>query len=175
MPPIPPQQKPAGHPALAGPGFRSAPATPPTLMGVHGTRPGRGMDPMAAMLGGIGQPPPMPAPPQGPPLGGDGLPFGGSMPTPSDPDSDLGDSPLLQALAGSLAGPNPSDPYGVTPTGPGSAFEGIGAGDPNMGLEQLLSLLALGKMGVGGPGQGPGPGSSGVEPDPTDIGQMMGF
>jgi hypothetical protein len=66
---------------------------------------------------------------------------------------------LLKAL-------NLGDPYAAGPEGHGE-LAGVGMGDPNLGLEQMLQLLALGQMGVGG--------NSGVTPDQGMPGQMMGF
>ncbi len=100
------------------------------------------------------------------------MPFGGSLPGDNpDGDPDMGGSDLLKALSGSLAGPGMGDPYGVAPMQPGLGFEGMGTGDPNMGIEQLLQALALGKMGVGG-----GPGGSGMDPGSMmGVGQMAGY
>jgi hypothetical protein len=122
-------------------------------------RPGGGMDPMAAMLNGL---PPMAGPsPAGPP---------GGSPMGSDPGFDpaLDGSALMKSLNLSL-----SDPYAAGPQGYGD-LSGMGTGDPSMGLEQLLQLLALGQMGVGGSPGSPPPGSSGLMPDPGSAG-MMGF
>lgn len=139
--------------------------------------PGQGMDPMQAMNGGIGAGPDpsmtggAPAQDLGPPMGPDGFPVGGSMPPPS-PDGGMGDmggSALLQALAGGGA-PQGGDPYAVGPLDAQNAFQGIGGGDPNMGQQQLLQMLALAQMGVGG---GAGPGSSGADPGGNNIGSSM--
>jgi hypothetical protein len=135
-----------------------------------GVKPGQGMDPMQAMLNGLGPDPSMTqgAPQdQGPPMGPDGFPVGGSMPPPCDDGScgDMGGSDLLKALAGNMGG----DPYGQPPGAPDQMFQGIGTGDPNMGVNQLLSMLALGQMGVGGPG------SSGADPGGGQIGSVLGF
>jgi hypothetical protein len=136
-------------------------------------RPGRSMDPMAAMLNGLG-PPPAPAMPPGPP----GLPPGGS-PMEADPgfNADMDGSALMQALNLSMGGGQ--DPYSAGPMG-SADLGGMGTADPNMGLEALLQLLALGQMGVGGSPGGPGmpgsptPGTSGLMPD-LGMGGMMGF
>jgi hypothetical protein len=64
-------------------------------------------------------------------------------------------SGLLQTLA-SQGG----DPYGVGPFQPGQGFQGMGTGDPNWGVEPMLQLLAISRMGVGG---GPGTGPSGLD------------
>jgi hypothetical protein len=101
------------------------------------------------------------------------MPVGGSMP-PIGPGEDGGmdGSGLLQALHGALSGAG-GDPYGVAPPQPGIGFQGIGTGDPNMGLEQMLQLLALGQQGVGG---GPGVGASGLDVGPFgNVGQMAGY
>jgi hypothetical protein len=145
-------------------------------------KPGQGMDPMMAMMQGLGPDPMgggMPQAQQGPPTGPGGMPVGGSMPSmdPNCPDGDCGDmggSDLLKALSGSLGGGGmQGDPYGVSPMQPGQGFQGIGTGDPSMGLEQMLQLLALGGQGVGG---GPGAGSSGLDTGPFgNIGQMVGY
>ena len=120
-------------------------------------RPGQGMNPMAAMMGGLGLPP---APGQGPPqLGPGGLPFGGSMP---DPGADTGGSDLLSALLGSGGG-DQGDPYTQPPGA--QPLDGMGTSDPKMGLQNFLSMLALAQSGVGEPGQG-GPGGP--------LGGMMG-
>ncbi|MDR3635694.1 MAG: hypothetical protein P4L84_17965 [Isosphaeraceae bacterium] len=130
------------------------------------------MDPIAAMLGGLGGAgPPAAGGPQGPPMGPDGFPIGGSLPPPDPSGGDeMGGSSLLQALAGAMGG----DQYTQPPGAPDTMFQGIGQGDPNMGIEQLLSMLALGQMGVGG---GPSPASSGVaDLGPQSlIGQMVGL
>lgn len=133
-------------------------------------RPGQTMDPMMAMMNGMpqfGQPPP---PPPGPPMGGGGLPVGGSMPE-LDPNSneDMGGSSLLQALSQSIGG------YDAGPEGHGE-LEGMGTGDPNMGLEQLLQLIAMGNAGVGGtPETGVPPGGSGVNFDRGNPGFALGY
>lgn len=161
--PVPTGGGPMGMPPLAG-----AAAPPFPMPGMP--KPGQGMDPIAAMMGGLGmsQPPAQ----HGPPLGPGGLPFGGSIVPPSDgDDDDMGGSPLLKALAAGLQGGG--DQYAVPPGGPDTAFDGIGQGDPNMGVENLLQLLALGQMGVGGV---PGGGPSGVDTGPTgNLGLMVGM
>jgi len=124
------------------------------------------MDPVMAMLQGLG-PEVMgtpPAQPGGAPLGPDGLPFGGSLP---EEGFDGGGSDLLAALAGGLGGGG-SDPYAVAPGQSDQGFQGAGTGDPNMGLEQLLQLLALGQAGVGG-----GPQAGGI-PSPGAMGPPGG-
>lgn len=162
---------PAGGPAMP-PGmdpFGGA-AMPP----LGGSKPGQGMDPITAMLGGIGGGSlgaTNPAP-QGPPMGPDGLPVGGSMPAPGS-DPEMGGSPLLQSLVGSLGSGGGGDQYTLPPGGPDTVFNGIGSGDPQMGAEQLLSMLALAKMGVGG---GPAPGSLAAGIGPQGIpGQTLGL
>lgn len=146
---------------------------PPLGMAPGMPKPGQGMDPMQAMNGGIGADPGMLAgTPQdnGPPMGPDGFPVGGSMPPPCEDGGmcDMGGSDLLQALAGGGGGVG-GDPYGQPPGAPGQVFEGMGQGDPNMGLQQLLQMMALGQMGVGGPG------SSGADPGGNQVGSSLGF
>ena len=137
-------------------------------------KPGQGMDPMQAMMQGLGPDPSMTAgAPQdlGPPMGPDGFPVGGSMPPMGGGDESMGGSDLLKALAGGGmgGGMNPGDPYGQPPGAPDQMFQGIGQGDPNMGLQQLLQMLAIGQMGAGGPG------SSGMDPGGGQIGSTLGF
>lgn len=146
------------------------------LMQTPDARPGRGMDALRAMISGLG-PDPLAAgypPAQTAPLGPEGLPIGASLPgmlNDNDADDTMGGSSLIQALA-RAAGGNSSDPYTQPPGGSEIGFQGMGTGDPQMGLEPLLKLLALAKMGVGG--QGPRPaGSSGLDMPPNDIGGMM--
>lgn len=170
FPPPPPGSDPFGAVPAGGPAMPPGMdpfggAAMPPLGG--GTRPGQGMDPMAAMLGGLGAGAP---PPQGPPMGPNGLPVGGEMPGP-DADPEMGGSPLLQAMMGALQGGG--DPYTQPPGGPDHVFDGMGQGDPHMGLDQLLSMLALGQMGVGG---GPSPGSLAAGIGPQSVpGQMVGM
>jgi hypothetical protein len=139
-------------------------------------KPGQGMNPMMAMLHGLGPDPlgmgqPTPAPP-GPPLGPDGLPPGGSLPgglaAQESADPTMGGSDLLQALTAAVQA---GDPYGTT--GVPTSLN-IGPQDPNMGIEQMLQLLALGQMGVGG-GPAPMPGGSGLDLPPNLMGQMVGL
>ena len=73
---------PAGGPAMP-PGMDpfGGGAMPPLGMGAGMPKPGQGMDPMMAMMNGLGPDPSMEsgAPPsQGPPMGPDGFPVGGS-------------------------------------------------------------------------------------------------
>jgi hypothetical protein len=166
---------PMGGGSPAGLPFGPGPGGLPPQMSASRTKPGQGMDPFEAMmqglgpdvLGGLG------GPQQGPaslaPMGGNGLPFGGSMPRPGGPDDgqDMGGSDLLKALMGSIGG---GDPYA---TGPMPTNLNVGSQDPQMGLEQMLQMLALSQMGVGGQ---PGAGGSGVPFDPAGgMGQMTGF
>jgi hypothetical protein len=131
---------------------------------------GQGMDPKQAMSNAIGHDPIGYGPPvpQGPLLAPGGLPVGGSLPQPDgDMDEGMDGSGLLQALSQALQGGlsqagMPPGPYDVNPFQPGQGFQGAGTGDPNMGFDQILQLLALGQMGVGG---GPRAGSSGVDVD----------
>lgn len=134
-------------------------------------KPGQGMDPFAAMMGGLGMP--APSAQHGPPLGPNGMPIGGQIiPHEDGDDDDMGGSSLLKALAAGLGGGG--DPYGTPPMGPDTAFEGIGQGDPQMGAEQLLQLLALGQLGVGG--GPPAAGSSGVDTGSFgNMGLMVGM
>lgn len=83
-------------------------------LGGMGPKPGQGMDPLAAMLGGIHGSAPAPMGPAGPPGGGQGLPIGGTLPPPDENlggGPDMGGSGLLQALHATLSG----DPYAVGP------------------------------------------------------------
>jgi hypothetical protein len=156
--------------ALGGP-----PPMMPPAMGGNGPMPGQGMDPMAAMLGAGGPfgggPPPMMSPPGG------GLPVGGSMPMPGAMDG-AGQSPMLAALLGSMGGGMEGmggmggDEYGTLPGESEHVFDSGGTGDPNMGLMQLLQMLALAKSGVGG---GTPPGGSGVDGQPPNPGVALGL
>ena len=170
----PPMPGGPGAPPMAGMGGPPDPfapqggGMPPPGLAPGMPKPGASMDPMQAMMNGI-QPPPDPmqaATPgaQGLPLGPDGLPVGGQMP---QPGADMGGSDLLTALQASLSGGESGDPYDAGPLGHGS-FQGMGPGDPSMGIEQLLQMLALGKMGVGGD---PMAGSSGVDFSQGNPGQ----
>lgn len=78
---------------------------------------------------------------------------------------DMGGSDLLKALACGMGG----DPYGQPPSAPDQMSQGLGQGDPNMGIQQMLQMFALGQIGVGGPG-GPG-----VDPGGGQIGSYFGF
>lgn len=134
-------------------------------------KPGQGMDPMQAMLQGIGPDPlGLGGGPSAGPAGPMGLPIGGSMPQfGQDDDGDMGGSPLLQTLMGSLQGSQGGDQYQTAPMEPGQGFEGMGTGDPNMGLQQMLQLFMLGQMGVGG-----GPPQQGLGGHPgADLGGPM--
>ncbi len=122
--------------------------------GMPGAMPG-GAPPMdfLAALGGA---------PGGPPLG--------RMPR----DAEAASSPLLDLLAGNLApsGGMGGDPYA---TGPMPTDLNTGTQDPQMGMQGLLSLLALGMAGAGGqppPGTRGGyqAGRSGVPEGPYGIG-----
>lgn len=111
--------------------------------------------------------------PFGPPSSGPGLPpMGPSLPpggiAPPQGTSAQG-SPLLAALMASAGG---VDPYGVPPEMQGSVTDGIGTGDPNMGIQEILQLLAMAQMGVGG---GVFPGQSGVDADYGNMGQAAGL
>lgn len=149
---------PPGDPSL-GPGMNDGgdpstggvpPGPPPSMGAPPGMQdPGQGMDPMMAMLGGLGggmdmggmgagPPPPFPS-------GPNGLPVGGSYPEGSPEEmGEVDGSPLLQALMG-----GGQDQYDVPPDQLGHVVDG-GTGDPTMGLDQILQMLALAKAGVGG-------------------------
>jgi hypothetical protein len=103
------------------------------------------------------------------PAGPSGLPFGASIPG-GEPQTS--NSPLLQALMASLGGE--ADPYGVPPQEQGHVMDGVGLGDPQMGLEQLLATIAMAQAGVGGGQQGgPVPGGSGVDQFPSSLGAAL--
>jgi hypothetical protein len=167
-----------GGPPPPGPGGQQNLHSPP--IGVP--KAGQGIDPMQAMMGGMGDmsqfgPPPPPSP--GAPLGPNGLPIGGGLPS-SDPgmDPNMDGSGLFQAMNMQL------DPMGG----------GLGD-DPNgggqMGLEQLLQMLAMSQAGTNPAdaqgGQGPlgamlgmgggmgRPPASGIMNDPTNPGQTVGL
>lgn len=172
-----PEKKPAGGPVKkAGPPREAPPAGPPEMGGPPMPKPGSPIDPMAAMMGGLGPQPMGPSwmPPMG--MGGDmdgdegGLPLGGQLPPPGVPGGDtMGGSPLLQAMRASVMG---GDGLGSLPPGMEHGPM-VGQGDPNMGLQQLLAMIAMAKMGVGGQ---PGAGSSGVDFDShPSMGMMNGF
>ena len=157
------------QPGSGGPPPMGGMAPPPML-----PKPGQGMDPMMAMLHGLG-PDPLgmggPPAPQGPPMGPGGLPVGGSLPGPGDGDGDesMGGSDLLKALTAAVGGGG--DPYATNgmPTN-----LNVGPQDPNMGIEQMLQALALGGMGVGG-GPPAMPGGSGLDLPPSLMGQTIGL
>lgn len=119
-------------------------------------------DPMAGLMPPPGGAPMGPPPPGMPPMGGGPqLPFGGAMP---GQDDDVSGSPLLQALMASFGG-DQGQPTDLN----------VGQGDPQMGVQDLLNMLALGGAGVGGPGgpmggQGPAAGNSGVDRMPMNPG-----
>lgn len=147
--------KPKGKPEAQGqapphPAHQAAPQ--------FGPKPGQGMDPMEAMMGGMGDlsqfaPPP---PPPGAPLGPDGMPIGGG-PGEGFPgfDPSMDGSSLFQALHASL------DPYAAGPLGHGEL-------DPPPDLDSLLAMLAFRQSGVA-------PGGSGVMPQPTTPGLAEGL
>lgn len=177
-----PGMMPSGPMAPAGPMALG----PPPL----DAKPGQGTDAARAMTQGLGPDPLASSAPrlQGPPLGPGGLPVGATLPG-GEPDADdrgglaallgagnsandMGGSDLLKALV--AAASTQGDPYGVGPMQPGQGFEGMGPSDPNLGIEQLLQLLALGKMGVGG-NKPSAAGSSGLDVGPFDIGGTVGL
>ena len=136
-------------PGVSGKGGPSQPPGPGAQQNLHspppGTpKPGEGIDPMQAMMQGMGDmsamgPPPPPAP--GAPMGENGMPVGGNLPS-SDPmmDPSMDGSSLFQGLNMQL------DPA------MGGGEQGA---DPE--LEQLLQLLALSQAGVSEQGAMPGP------------------
>jgi hypothetical protein len=165
----PPEPMDGGSAPVAG-GPSPGPLSPIALKSPGMPKPGQGMDPMQAMLNGNGSDPfGQGSAPPGPPVDQTGLPYGGSLPAPSDNDGDetMGGSDLLQALAGTLAGQQ-GGPYAQPPgTAP---LIGPGHADPNLGIEPLINLLALAQLGVGGNPQ-PGAGSSGIDvPDFHNMG-----
>lgn len=89
--------------------------------------------------------------------------------------SEMGDSPILAALMGSMggAGGMGMDPYAVGPMEPPNVFDGAGTGDPSGGMAQLIRLLMLAQAGMGGAGMGPA--SSGMEPGPSSPGLAQGL
>lgn len=155
MPPPPNKKKP---PAQGPPGPMDGPRDQTGMMQMPPPgmpRPGQGMDPMMAMLNGLpmGAPGGPPSPPPSP-MGPDGFPIGGTSPF-VDPNAspNLGGSALLQRLAAMTGQGAPEmsmgDPYDAGPLGH-AQLGGMGVGDPGMGLEQILALLALAKSGTGG-------------------------
>lgn len=174
-------KKPPGKPGAGkggpppGPGGQQSLHHPP--VGVP--KAGQGIDPMSAMMGGLPPellsqmgPPPPPSP--GSPMGPNGLPVGGNLPS-SDPmyDQAMDGSSLFKALNMQL------DPYAAGPGG--ESLQDPTQGDPQMGLEGLLSLLALNMGGAGAGGMGQPMGGmgrlnpSGVANDPTHPGETMGL
>jgi hypothetical protein len=109
---------------------------------------------LGSMMGGAGGPPSLAASPA--------MPVGGSLP----PGGDTAGSPLLAALASSL-----SDPFAAP--GPDPVDLNVGPQDPNMGLMDLLGMLGLSAMGVGGGGARAG--QSGVPTPPFQSGVTGGF
>jgi hypothetical protein len=185
MPPPSPDKKPKSKPPAGAPAGPRDPAgiqqMPPPGM----PPPGRGMDPMMAMLNGLpagapgGLPGGPPASPPPAPMGPEGMPVGGTSPF-VDPNAspNMGGSALLQALAASVGGDQgmgeTGDPYDAGPLGH-AQLGGMGPAPPTEpGLEQLLAMLALAKSGVGG-GQSPmgvPAGGSGVNFDRGQPGIM---
>ena len=152
----PPRTK--GGPPHPGPGLHQA------IMRPSGPKPGQGMDPHEAMLGGMGDMSMFAPPPPEAPMGPGGLPIGGNLPS-SDPGMDpaMGGSSLFQALNMGLQGGG-GDPFASPPQGHGQL-------DPHPDLNTLIGMMALMQSGLGGQGLNP----SGVMPQPTNPGQTMGL
>jgi hypothetical protein len=117
---------------------------------------------MALLAGGGGGPGGMMGGP--PPMGGGPPPMGMGM----DPMMGMMGPGGMPPMGGTGPGMG-SDPYGVPdpfntiiPGEPDHVFDGLGTGDPQMGLGEMIKLLMLAKAGVGG-----GPTSSGLTPDPA--------
>lgn len=123
--------------------------------------PGEPMDPFAAMAMGQQQPPPMDPMLMQALMGGGGMPMG---------DGDM-DAPM-DLMGMGMPGMGMADPYAVPPGYSQQALSGAGVADPQMGLQQLLQMLALAQSGVA-PGS-PVTSSSGVMPDPSSN-IMAGF
>jgi hypothetical protein len=174
----PPSKKPGGPPGQGGPppGAQHNLHHPP--VGVP--KAGQGLNPMSAMMGGIGPdimsqmgPPPPPSP--GAPMGPNGLPVGGNLSS-SDPmmDPAMNGSSLFQGLNMQL-----------DPMAGGAGLDDPMGGGSQPGAEQLLQLLALLQAGVGPGGMAGGGGPmggglgrlnpSGVMNDPTHPGETMGL
>lgn len=112
-----------------------------------GQSPQRGGPPRPSPFGGPPAGQPMGGSPFGGPPPGPAMPVGGSLPGLDDGQTQE-DSPLLAALAASLGGGQQGEPTDLN----------VGPADPGMGIEQLLQMLALGGMGVGGGEQAGGSG-----------------
>lgn len=179
---FPPKQAgPGGPPGMPPPGMPPMPggppppgAGPPSLGAALGRptrpigpKPGQGMDPHEAMMGGLPDMSQFAPPAPEAPLGPDGLPIGGG-PMEGDPNFDpsMDGSSLFQALQMGLGG-GQGGPPGMGDPGMGGMPPGGGQPD----LESLLQLLALQQAGLGG---GPPP-PSGAMSDPTNPGQMIGM
>jgi vasodilator-stimulated phosphoprotein len=147
--PKPKATSPAGPPAAKQPPPDAGPLPP--MPAPHGGGPAP-MDPLAAMLAA--------------PAGPSPLPIGGSLPGPDEMAGADG-SPLMQALISAMSPP------------PGAGVPVLNAppqgGDPTMGVQGLLQLLALGDAGAGGPMGGVTPGGSGVPMDMSNPGLMVGY
>ena len=101
------------------------------------------------------------------PLNGGGCP---SEPRPSGGSRRLPGWRLEPPPGGDLGGGDIGASISLLPPGaPDQMFQGLGTGDPNVGIQQLLQMLAIGKAGVGGPG------SSGIDPGNGPIGNSLGF
>lgn len=175
FPPSDDKSKPKPKPASGKGDPKQGGGSPPPGPGLHqalqrpqGPKPGQGMDPHEAMMGGMGDLSQFAPPPPEAPLGPGGLPVGGNLPS-SDPGMDptMGGSSLFQALNAGLPGQGGGDPFASPPMGHGVL-------DPPPDINTLLGMMALMKSGVGGgPQQGLNP--SGVMPQPTNPGQTMGL
>lgn len=131
-----------GMPVGGGPGMGAGAGMPPLPQSMSSVPPGQGMDPMEAMMFGLGPEAQAPFP-----AGPDGLPVGGRQPMPfnelgqSTPPNQGSD--ILNLLSG----------MPMTQLGPE-----MGVGDSQGGAEQLLKMLALARLGAAG-------NPSGIAPD----------
>jgi hypothetical protein len=179
----------AAPPPPPSPGMNMGAPPPPPM-------PGEGVDPFAAMQGQISPTPTAPNMPMMGDMMGGGAPMmpppGTAAPSPysfpmapgnmGEPDAD--DNPMLRQLlsgGGGMPGAginspalnqgpmvqDPGDPYAILPGESQYATAGAGPEDPNMGLQQMLTLLMLAQAGVGGGAAMPVKSSSGLVPDPA--------
>ena len=161
--PVPPQPMP--FPGQAGP-MPGGPGAFPMGPGQMG-EPDMDDNPMLMALLAGGQ---MPGSPGGG-MGPGGPPPMGGMPPGMDP---MMGNMMGGGMPGMGMDPNMmmgSDPYATMPGEPDHALDGVGTGDPQMGLQQMIQLLMLAKAGVGG---GSARSSSGLTPDPA-TNTMMGM